>query len=138
MGDLGGAAIHMAQKPQYVLMHRDATLPGSPMKPFVIRDGDNLQTIVDRYCAMFPNEAAQFERQAANQRRDLINTSGMSRGKTHMKVGEVPPLVYMAINEVEPGFWDKAGAVEAFFVCCPTLRVAPNRRHSAPRLVGAN
>jgi len=73
---------------------------------FPIFHTDKPIDIMNRYCDVFPREYKELVKEVKDINETLYNENGMSKEKINMAKLKIPLLVYRAMTELEPEFWD--------------------------------
>jgi len=68
-----------------------------------------------RWAVMYPEEVAAFSRQMAMERRELVNSNGMTRRKTMMAKNKVPAKLYWMLVRVTHREWREDPQINRIF-----------------------
>jgi len=75
---------------------------------------DGPMDIVNRYFDLFPAEAAQFVAEVKDTNDNLLHSNGMSKEQLQMLKIKVPLIVYKAMEEINPAFWQGKDGMKWF------------------------
>jgi hypothetical protein len=73
---------------------------------FPIFTTDSPIDILHRYSDIFPREYAELVKEVKDLNANLHNDNGMSKEKLNMAKLKIPIIVYRALTELDPNFWD--------------------------------
>lgn len=100
-----------------------------------VRPSTTLTDVVDAYAAQFPRESAAFLAHVKAQNQQLANRAGMSRGRTMMKLAEIPEFILWAMRAVRRDYWDEPRRVYRFIRQFPAFMIGDHRKRETKGLI---